>query len=93
MCVFIKKEDIKIGFSVFLIWFLFFYFFPTDIDECDKSLGPNGKCGANALCSNTPGGFTCACQAGYTGDPYVNCYGESKSCLVVGFCYCVEILF
>ena len=49
-----------------------------DIDECDKSLGPNGKCGANALCSNSPGGFSCACQAGYTGDPYVNCYGAFK---------------
>ena len=37
----------------------------SDIDECaDDTDG----CDANATCTNTPGAFTCACNAGYTGD-------------------------
>ena len=47
-----------------------------DINECDTSNSPTGKCGANALCSNSPGGFSCTCQPGFTGDPFVNCYGK-----------------
>lgn len=36
----------------------------TDIDECALS-GHN--CSANAACTNTPGGFNCACNVGYSG--------------------------
>ena len=50
------------------------FLFPLDINECDKSLGPSGKCGGNAICSNSAGGYSCACKPGYTGDPNVNCY-------------------
>ncbi len=41
----------------------------SDIDECSE--GTN-DCSANAKCTNTPGSFTCACNAGYSGDG-VNC--------------------
>ena len=52
----------------------------VDINECDTSLSPSGKCGANAVCSNSPGGFSCACKPGFTGDPFVNCY-DVDECL------------
>ena len=38
---------------------------PTDVDEC---LLDTVNCHANAECKNTPGGYNCACNAGYTGD-------------------------
>ncbi|WP_437284977.1 FG-GAP-like repeat-containing protein [Sorangium sp. So ce406] len=37
----------------------------TDVNEC--ALGTD-NCDANAACTNTPGAFTCACNAGYEGD-------------------------
>ncbi|HEY5920588.1 MAG TPA: EGF domain-containing protein, partial [Kofleriaceae bacterium] len=37
----------------------------SDINECATS---NGGCSPNASCMNTPGSFTCACAAGYSGD-------------------------
>ncbi|TNF25237.1 MAG: hypothetical protein EP329_23435 [Deltaproteobacteria bacterium] len=37
------------------------------MDECALALD---DCGANATCTNTDGGFTCACDAGYSGDGY-----------------------
>ena len=46
----------------------------TDIDECY----PESPCHANASCTNTHGSFTCACNAGYTGDG-MKCYGR---CLI-----------
>ncbi len=51
-----------------------FLSFSADIDECDKSISPWGKCGANTVCTNSPGKFSCACQPGYSGDPFANCY-------------------
>ena len=46
----------------------------TDIDECgDPSLN---DCHANATCTNIDGSFTCACNAGYTGNGTV-CTGTS----------------
>ncbi|MBY0274077.1 hypothetical protein K2Z84_01955 [Candidatus Binatia bacterium] len=36
-----------------------------DVDEC--AIG-NGGCDANAACTNTSGGFSCSCVAGYAGD-------------------------
>lgn len=41
-------------------------FYVTDIDECRRP----GACGVNTLCHNNPGNYTCACQAGYTGNPF-----------------------
>jgi hypothetical protein len=37
----------------------------TDINECTN--GTN-NCSPNANCTNTQGGFTCACKAGFSGD-------------------------
>ena len=45
----------------------------TDINEC-ASPGDN-NCSTNAACTNTPGGFTCTCNQGYTGDG-VMCLGN-----------------
>ena len=45
----------------------------ADIDECADPAANN--CGENAACSNTEGSFSCACNAGYTGDG-VTCTGE-----------------
>jgi len=36
----------------------------ADIDECALP----ATCAANAMCSNTPGSYSCACKAGFTGD-------------------------
>ena len=49
------------------------YIFPTlsDIDECQEQ----SPCGENAVCTNTPGSFTCACSEGYSGDGLI-CTGQ-----------------
>lgn len=44
-----------------------------DIDECDKVNGPNGRCGVNAICTNSPGSFACECPPGYTGNALTAC--------------------
>ena len=47
-----------------------------DIDECaDPALN---TCHANAICTNTNGGYTCACKPGYDGDGYNIC--EKSDC-------------
>lgn len=38
-----------------------------DIDECATG---TASCDSNATCANTPGAYTCTCEAGYTGDGY-----------------------
>ena len=44
-----------------------------DIDECQT--GDNNCHNGYATCSNTEGGFTCACNSGYIGDG-VTCQGK-----------------
>ena len=39
----------------------------ADIDECVLGID---DCGLNASCDNTPSGFTCSCDPGFTGDGY-----------------------
>ena len=39
-----------------------------DVNECARA-GRN-NCSAAATCTNTPGGFMCACKPGYAGDGY-----------------------
>ncbi|KAI8510753.1 hypothetical protein Bbelb_116690 [Branchiostoma belcheri] len=36
-----------------------------DVDECTNG---TANCSAHATCNNTPGGFNCTCDAGYSGD-------------------------
>ena len=43
----------------------------VDIDECNTQ----SPCHASALCTNTLGSFTCACNPGYSGNG-VTCNGE-----------------
>ena len=37
----------------------------TDVDECTSG---TANCDANAMCSNSPGGFTCTCNSGFEGN-------------------------
>ena len=46
----------------------------SDIDECAFS---SDNCDSNAICTNTPGSFTCACSQGYTGDG-LTCLGDNS---------------
>ncbi|KAG8232834.1 hypothetical protein J437_LFUL013160, partial [Ladona fulva] len=45
-----------------------------DIDECDKVNGPSGRCGANAVCTNLPGSFSCQCAPGFSGNAQKQCF-------------------
>ena len=38
----------------------------ADVDEC--SLEDVSLCDGNAVCSNEVGGFSCSCNAGYSGN-------------------------
>ena len=47
----------------------------TDINEC---MANTDDCDTNAVCTNTPGSFTCDCNQGYSGDG-LNCVGKYSS--------------
>ena len=52
----------------------------SDIDECTTD---TDNCHTNASCTNTPpGGFTCTCNQGYTGDG-ITCTGKYSLCLAM----------
>lgn len=53
-----------------------FIFFYLDINECDAINGPSGRCGRNAICTNTPGGYSCQCKLGYSGNAFKQCIGK-----------------
>lgn len=44
----------------------------ADIDECLDERA----CGRGAVCENLPGSYRCACPAGFTGDPSLECIGK-----------------
>ena len=58
------QQSIKL-LSKLNLWF-------TDVDECGDG---TDNCDANAVCSNTAGSFTCACDTGYSGDG-ISCAGK-----------------
>ena len=45
-----------------------------DLDECGTN---NDDCDRNAICSNSIGTFTCACNSGFSGDGR-SCAGSSQ---------------
>ena len=45
----------------------------SDVDECTTD---SHSCDARAVCTNTPGNFTCKCQSGYAGDGTI-CNGNN----------------
>ncbi|XP_031115886.1 wall-associated receptor kinase 3-like isoform X2 [Ipomoea triloba] len=40
------------------------------IDECE--VGQKNNCSKNSICTNTEGGYECACEKGYEGNPYLH---------------------
>ncbi len=54
----------------------------VDIDECAQG---TSTCSADATCTNTPGGFTCACHPGFTGDGHT-CSRVCSNVLVYADC-------
>jgi len=48
-------------------------FFYLDINECSTN---NGGCDTQAVCTNTPGNFSCTCKLGFFGDGF-SCSGTS----------------
>lgn len=56
-----------------------------DIDECDAAIGWAGRCGQNARCSNTLGGFNCNCPEGFSGDAFKECF-DINECLIDTSC-------
>lgn len=56
----------------------------VDADECSASISP--CTGANEVCQNTDGGYTCLCKAGYYRDAASTCSGMDFS--MFDFCFC-----
>ena len=59
-------------FTTVFICNVFSHYTFIDIDECVTN---SQSCGGNALCSNTDGSYTCACNSGYSGDGKI-CTGK-----------------
>lgn len=53
------------------------YFLYSDINECS---GSNDCHPTLATCSNSPGGYSCSCKTGYSGDGRT-CTGLYFSCI------------
>ena len=58
-----------------ILFMLSFFLLHIDINEC----GASDNCHADATCTNTAGGFSCACKDGYTGNG-VTCTGFNFLC-------------
>ena len=47
----------------------------SDINECPSPGVETHKCVKNATCTDADGSYTCPCDAGFTGDGFVECTG------------------
>ena len=47
----------------------------SDINECQEVGNKRHNCSETATCTNVPGSYNCSCDAGFEGDPLVNCTG------------------
>ena len=56
----------------------FFKFTLLDVDECSKNVH---SCDVNAACTNTPGSYSCACNARYSGNGTTCVLGKKIICL------------
>lgn len=59
----------------------------ADVNECANA--ESNDCGANALCTNTNGSYSCRCLVGYQGDGVV-CTGEVLPDKIVTLCWNVR---
>lgn len=46
----------------------------------EKSDCLRAHCGIDAQCSSGPNALECVCPAGYSGNPYIQCYGKPNKC-------------
>ncbi len=62
---------------------------PSAVDECELKFD---TCDPNAVCTDTPGGFSCACNPGFTGDG-VLCLSEIITTVKLLFssCQCIHL--
>ncbi len=60
------------------IYFFSYSLLRLDIDEC---LVNNGGCSRDAVCTNSPGSFTCACKPGFSGNGFT-CTGRMFDLIV-----------
>ena len=69
-----EGEPNLINISVYILYcYSTFHTCFIDIDECATN---TDNCDENALCTDTIGSFTCACNAGFSGNG-VTCQGKS----------------
>jgi len=60
-CFLITLECFRVGFML-----SFYFYYLTDVNEC--TAGTHTCHVTLAACTNTEGGFTCACNSGYSGN-------------------------
>lgn len=57
----------------------------SDVNECGSTPNP---CGANSVCTNNDGSYTCACQSGWT----MNSNNECKGAIYFFILLCFTVL-
>ena len=78
-----------VGHLISIQFFNFYtYLICLDINECET--GENNCQTGYATCSNTEGGFTCACNTGYSGDGVI-CQGKQLSFFITYNFYIIII--
>ena len=63
--------------GIYIIQKMYWLYCILDVNECVEK---TDNCDNNAVCTNTPGGYSCLCKPGFTdadGDGS-NCTGDNK---------------